>query len=538
MVACVALALAGCPTVEPEPEEPPAQRSGEIRAEPELLDLGEVYVGESRSGEVTIINAGEGSLSLEVPAVGAPFALVYPLTFDPVLEPGSSTTVEVEYAPLQDESAEAALVISSGDADVDSALVDLVAEGIAPRLEIDPPSFDFGNLQIGCNNSVEVTLANAGRAPLDVYDVWYEDLAGNQELFMSNGNPGDGDPDTLDFSMNPGQATTLDVHYVPQDEEPDSGILHVHSNTPGEPEANGTTAQQFGIAHPPSSHTDGWTISANDAVDLLVVIDDSISMDDEQDGLADNLTAFFTQLDDFPYDYHLAVTTTDPAAPGALSGPVPIITPSTPDPAGTFAVNANVGTSGSSPEQGFHSAWVALEAAVAGEGDHAGFLRDDASLGLLFVSDAQEQSTSAMGWAWQDYVDAFVGYKPAATLVGLASVTGGLTGCSGAGGSATSGSDYVLASQALGGSWAIICDLLWSQDLSAWVQGFSQIPSTWPLSQLPVPATLDVEIDGLPVPTGWFYDSAINSIVFDGAHLPEEGETLTVTYDVQGDCSG
>ena len=543
IVLLLSLALAGCPTEEPAPEGPPvAPPAGQIEldtggADPDVLDLGEAFPGEVRAGAVTVWNVGEGALSLEAPVVGAPFALVQPQSFTPLLEPGQSTTIEVEYSPAQDESVEATLVVASADLGVEERQVTLRAEGLAPLREIEPASHDFGNLGIGCEASQELVLSNAGRAPVELYDLVYEDLAATGELSLVNLNPVDGDPETIDFVLNPGDEAVVTVHYAPQDVDADSGILHVLSNTPGEP-VDGTSAQQIGAAHVGAAWTDTFTQAASDDVDLLVVIDDSVSMADKLTAVVNGLGAMFQVLESLEYDYQVAVTTTDPMAPGVLAGQVPIVRPSTPDPAGEFLSNANVGTGGSSPEQGFHSAWVALEAAADGLGDHAGFLRDGASLQLLFISDAQEQSTAVMGWGWQDYVDAFRGYEELPQRVGMAAVTGGVAGCSGAIGSAGSGSDYVLAAEALDGVTISICDPDWVSPLSSWLWGFDQPVDTFFLTEQPVPESLDVRLNGVPIATGWTYDSALNALVFDVDHVPEDQDTVTVDYSVLEDCWG
>ena len=224
---------------------------------------------------------------------------------------------------------------------------------------------------------------------------------------------------------------------------------------------------------------------------------------------------------------------------GQLQGSVPIITPSTPDPGGTFSANVNLGINGSGIEQGFHNAYQALEAAINGVGVNGGFLREDAGLRLIFVSDEQEQSGSAPGSLGgpADYVGYYESLKANPEHLVVSDITGGMTGCSGAGGSASSGSDYVTGTNMTGGISASICDPNWVSTLSALGWLSQSFADTFELSQTPVEETIEVRLNGVPVFVGWVYDSALNAVVFDLDHVPENGDGIEIEYTVLGDCT-
>ena len=526
--------------------EPPMRVNAIIEVEtdhptdPHVLDFGEVYAGDSREKEVTIRNVGDDTLQIQdlILSNNQSFTITNQGEYSMLLAPDASTVVRISYNPVQDQHIEGTLVVASNDRENSEVAVRLLAEGLAPEVDIQPPSFDFGNLELGCNNVFEVTISNIGRAPLEVYDIYYEDLAGSEELFMTNINAGDGDPETLDFTLNPTESTTVDIHYTPMDVEPDSGILHVYTNTPAEPVEDGSTAQQFGIAHLGSTNVDQYMQEGNNSTDIMFTVDNSCSMGDEQSALAVNFASFLQIVEALDIDYHLAVATTDVGDMGQFQGSVPIITPSTPDPGGTFSANVNLGTGGSGIEQGFHNAWQALEAALNNSGNNAGFLREDAGLRLIFVSDEQEQSGSLMSWTWDMYVDYYVNLKPNPEWVIISDISGGMAGCSGAGGSASSGSDYVLATQSTGGVSASICDPNWVSTLSALGWLSQSFADTFELTQIPVPETIEVRLNTVPIFVGWVFDSALNAIVFDVDHVPENGDTIEIEYTVMGDCTG
>jgi hypothetical protein len=494
------------------------------------LDFGEVYAGETREKEVTIENIGTDTLQIQdiVLSNNASFEIVNDGDYDVLLTPGSSTVILVSYSPVQDEHIEGTLIVASNDRESPEVPVRLLAEGLAPAIDIQPPSFDFGNHELGCVNQVEITIANVGRAPLVIDEIFYEDLAGTGELTLANNND-------ASFILDPNEATTVVVLYVPTDVEPDSGILHVLTNTPSEPD-DGATAQQFGIAHLGENNIDGYMQEGNNATDILFTVDNSCSMGQEQTAMAVNFAAFLQIIQALDIDYHLGVTDTDVSGgQGYLVGSVPIITSSTPDPAGEFSANVNLGTSGSAIEQGFETAHMALDMAYNGTGN-TGFLREDAGLRVIFVSDEQEQSSSILGWGVGDYVSWFESLKPNPEHLILSDITGGMSGCSGAGGNASTASDYVTATAMTGGISASICDPNWVSTLSALGWLSQSFADTFELSQTPVENTIEVRLNEVLVYVGWIYDSALNAVVFDSSHVPDNGDVIEVSYTVVGDC--
>ena len=54
------------------------------------------------------------------------------------------------------------------------------------------------------------------------------------------------------------------------------------------------------------------------------------------------------------------------------------------------------------------------------------------------------------------------------------------------------------------------------------------------LSQVPVPDTIEVSVNTVPVYVGWAHDAAQNAILFDAEHVPENGDSIAATYTVWG----
>lgn len=157
-------------------------------------------------------------------------------------------------------------------------------------------------------------------------------------------------------------------------------------------------------------------------MDILFVIDDSLSMDLEQENLVDNFPKFVAVLDDFvtdngkSLDYRLGVTTTSVTTAyeiyssgvladsgsimgedGALRTGCEIassyISSGDGDVAGKFSCLANVGVDGSGIEMPLRAVELAVSDRVA-DGTNAGFLRDDALLAVVILTDEDDCSHS------------------------------------------------------------------------------------------------------------------------------------------------
>jgi hypothetical protein len=94
----------------------------------------------------------------------------------------------------------------------------------------------------------------------------------------------------------------------------------------------------------------------------------------------------------------------------------------------------------------------------------------------------------------------------------------------------------VAASLATGGVSALICDANWVATLSALAWLSQSVADTFELSQTPVESTIEVRVNGSNTYVGWFYNSALQAIVFDLSHIPEVGDEIDIEYAVSGEC--
>jgi hypothetical protein len=170
--------------------------------------------------------------------------------------------------------------------------------------------------------------------------------------------------------------------------------------------------------------TEGQEAKPCAKMDLLFVVDDSGSMEEEQSNLAVNFPKFVSVLDNFvtsagdQLDYRIGITTTgrDVTYTIALPPPFPPFPPMTEhgsngafrnlpecgmtkswidwsdnDPSSEFACAAHVGTSGPSLEMPLNGVKMALTDRMD-DGTNVGFLRDDALLALVILTDEDDCS--------------------------------------------------------------------------------------------------------------------------------------------------
>ncbi len=264
-------------------------------------------------------------------------------------------------------------------------------------------------------------------------------------------------------------------------------------------------------------------------MDVLFIIDNSGSMGDDQDNLATNSSRFI-QVADFragSVDYQLGITTTDvfpEGEQGRLVGSPPIIRRSG---ASTteFTARARVGINGSGWEQGLEAARMALSPPMV-DGPNVGFLRDDAGLAIIVVSDEEDGSPLTV----EEYVNFFTGLKAATGApVVISAISGQTTGCDSAG----PAQRYEDAVVATGGISASICDADWGTKLQRVGEAALLARGRFRLAGRPQPGTVAVTVDGRAVATGWTYDAASNSVVFDTTVTLNPGSRVDIAY-VQG----
>lgn len=293
------------------------------------------------------------------------------------------------------------------------------------------------------------------------------------------------------------------------------------------------------------------------AVDVLIVVDNSGSMAPFQEKLATEFDGFVSYFESAQVDYQVAVTTTavapsipygdctpaiidDLPAPGEIVDGT-IITAETPDADDVFADLVSVGTCGSASEMGLEAAWIAL--GIKGDDENAAFLRNNAMLSVLIVSDEQDSSPRPVHEYLNDIQTQVKDpdIRDSFNLSGF--VVTEVDNCEGDQAmNARVGTRYLEGIEQTSGVKADIC----ADDYTARIEDLSiraaRMLDTFYLSKTPDVSSIVVEINDEEWPCqdgAWTYqevpnpdgdDGLVPAIVFERTSVPPPASTILVSY--------
>ena len=456
-------------------------------------------------------------------------------------------------------------------------LCNLVAQSGSANLTAIPGEIDFGVTTIGCHSeTVTVTMYNTGKAPLSVCDIKLEGCS--PEVKLKSVPPiGVCTEDGGGLVLKQGTPSEVKIVYAPQDLNEDTCSLAIYENS----DTPSLTIPIIGSGTYDDEQTDVFIQQPGNKVDVLFVVDNSGSMSDEQKSLSNNFGSLLTSAATWSTDYNLGVVTTDmeennPMA-GKLMGPDSVS-------GGGFVSNykeslpryvkavdsaqfkdmVKVGDSGSGTEQGLKAAQTALTSphtttvlpvteCVIDEdcpasfqcvpsheepgksfcgGWNMGFMRDDASLEVVFVSDEEDSSEADLNF-YVDFLKALKGFANE-NLFHAHAIVGPNGGCDGPGGSAADGSRYRFVANETGGVTHSICDANWSAKLNDIGDVAFGLKVQFFLTRPAVPDSLTVTVAGQSCTQGWNYDQDSNSVIFDETSpcMPQVGEEISIHYEV------
>lgn len=436
-------------------------------------------------------------------------------------------------------------------------------------LAVTPDPLDFGTVKLGCNSAAKTfNIYNVCTSNVTVKSFAMQAAAGQPyggpnctiaagcpEFFIASTPtiPGGG------LVIAPGTApVTFQAKYAPIDIGPDSGAIAINAIQDGQSitylvalaGAGDTTGQQ----------TDTFLQDKQPKADILLVVDDSGSMGDKQASLAMNFGSFIQYAVSADVDYHLGVTTTtgneEPVCVPVFGCVKPTskawggelykdtqlgvryLTPATPNISQVFGRMVNVGTDGSGLEQGLATAVLALTPPKVSN-ENAGFLRTEANLAIVVISDASDQSDQPVSY-YQNRLVNVKGFNRLSmfTFSNIGPYDPGINENSKP--CAYDGDHdpgrYKTIVDATSGVRDEICNPNWSsalQNLGKTVFGFRTQFYLNTTPDLTNGHTIDVKVDGVVVPQGattWSYDSTTNSVKFVPAATPPAGKPLTVSY--------
>ncbi|HYX91191.1 MAG TPA: hypothetical protein VE782_06500, partial [Myxococcaceae bacterium] len=163
---------------------------------------------------------------------------------------------------------------------------------------------------------------------------------------------------------------------------------------------------------------------------------------------------------------------------------------------------------------------------LANDGN-AGFLRPDAKLAIIFVSDEEDSSPRPVSF----YETFFKGLKGSdLTLLSISAIVGPavLSTCPTA---SSSGTRYLSLAHATGGVVESICTPDWARSLQNLSSSAFGPRRRFRLSETPADAgQIAVTVNGVAVSGTWTYDAVSRSVVFDESAAPPAGALIQITY--------
>ncbi|MFL5353749.1 choice-of-anchor D domain-containing protein [Archangium sp.] len=519
----------------------------QYKLEPAAVEFGSVPVGSEVSLAASVRNVGptECFVAGMQLAEGSDDAFKADKTGNKVLLPGQRALLLVRFKPGAEGSFSG---MAEGWVNHPSAghlLVPLHGQGVQGCFSVQPTNLDFGTTRLSCGpRERELVVYNKCPGPT---------------LLMGLGLEGDAadftvtHPFMFPATLPANSQTHMKVTYEPTSDGEDTAALRFDLGT-GSPYTVGLVAR--GVLK--DDQTDQFIQQSQAKVDVLFVVDNSGSMMDEQQNLGANFSAFLTHAAAAGVDYHIAVTTTGlerssggwAVCPGGAEGgengrffPVDgssprIITPATPSADAVFVRNTNVGVCHWN-EQGLEAMYRALaDPLVYGVDDprtplpmdgNAGFLREDAKLAIVAISDEEDFSPQPES-AYETFLLALKGGDK--SKVSFSAIVGpnDLSACPRA---SSSGSRYIQLAQNTGGVVENICTPNWAESLERISENAFGPNRSFPLNERPSDSTrIVVRVDGVEVTTGWTYDAATNTVIFDSGSAPPPGATVEITYPV------
>jgi len=519
LVCLLSLGIIGCSdyNLHKKPEEPVP----EIDVTPTDHDFGALNAGsETQTITVTIQNVGTGDLSVYNTSLQSGisnFTIVD--TFAGAITPGSSEEVVIEYAPGTYESNADVLEIHSNDDDESTVLVPLGGSGDAPVIIIDPEYYDFGALEVGCDDNLPLTVTNAGNADLILSDIeFFASVPVDLLLYDYEAYWG-----PIPIVVEPGENISLEIDYTPLDGLDDAAYLEIESNDPATPLA---VAEQEGLGDYSNWQTDSFEQNETVDVDILFVVDNSGSMMSNQTNLKNNFSSFISAFASSGVSYQIAIITTD-----SSSFVGPIIDSSSTDPTGEFDTQIDsIGVGGSTMEKGLHYAYESTTVGDAAPG--AGFQRPDARLVVVYVSDEPDHSDhgATSGMTYADYANSLKSLKSSLDLIVAHAIAGDYpSGCSANGGAQFGEGYYEVVSQTAG-TFMSICAADWSVTMDTLARD-SIMSNGFTLTGDAIPDSIEVYVDSVLV-TSWIYDEATRTVLL--ASPPAEGSNIDITYALWG----
>jgi hypothetical protein len=248
---------------------------------------------------------------------------------------------------------------------------------------------------------------------------------------------------------------------------------------------------------------------STDGVDILIVIDTSCSMSDNETQLLAGVEAFMDNLPEADWRLNMISTSPDKVL---TEQQFPLVTGDDIIDAQEMYDNMSRGTR----EEGFQS----VQDYILSNPYASTWLRWDAALLIVFVSDEEEQSDMSV----DDFTDWLNGYRSSVFMSSIINLDPKKSLCNVA--SYNTGYRYEEATLMYSGVVMDICSKDWTDGVRDASDSIDPI-SEWGLTYVPIKESVVVFVDGVPF-VDWGYDTVENKVYF--TVLPDGGSLVEIGY--------
>ena len=523
MVQAWLVVLAGCvlglepSTTDSAPVSTPNPDGFEFTVWPSSLDLGENPVGQPVSAVIMLTNTGDTNLLVLDLGGATEDNLEVTLADAPQLAPGASAQLDVTWTPLEPGALDASLSINVGDSPDDDQPVSVPVGGTAlgAVATLSVSTYDFGDVGIGCEDEITLTLSNTGNTTMQVDSVA---LHGAEGFRLDT-------PDDLPWVISPYQSHGQVVYFSPDD------LGEVFSELAFETDLGEVTTELQGDGVVDEERTLSFDVGEQGRSTIIVNVNltaiPNSTEDQYSEFLVASLPTFFETLLDNHANFRAGFVW---SVSGTVDGDYEYIDNSfTADEATDAALEMIApGANGGDNDANF----TTLNAALAANSDW--LFEDDAwaesRLSLITV----QRDTEASGGSWSNWVAQAQAYKEDEEDVVYHAIAGPVPGgC----GSAEAFMDYDQAVKETGGLFLSVCEPDWTDHMSqlaaAAIEGAEGF---FPLDGTPMESSIEVSVDGVPTAEGWMYDESLNAVVFEENIYPAYESSVDVYYWVAGSC--
>ncbi len=139
-----------------------------ININPSSIDFGKTVIGNPVVRSIEVQNKGNADLSVEATVDNPAFTVISQCSR---IQPGNRCELQVRFTPDKIGKIKGKLTLTTNDPEKPDISIPLQGEGLPipePDIDVDKTDFDFGNVYIGNEKKVSISIRNTGTADLEI----------------------------------------------------------------------------------------------------------------------------------------------------------------------------------------------------------------------------------------------------------------------------------------------------------------------------------------------------------------------------------